>query len=270
MDIIELSKCEDIFYNILPHLNNSLLTLKGVSTYFNTYINNYINNYTKNKHHILDLTKYDLHNIPSNTIINRAKTYFMIKYYKGKEKDNILIIFLLNHIILNMIKHLNHVDYGDLDDFFPSQEIIPKIQMFNMIENDIKNNYDLLENIYAKSDGIIKLTYLLKSATLLEMAYMKDNELVNYCKTIHTYIKNKTIEENDYDKIKSKTFPTHIYNALITGIHNQIKILRKYNYAIYPGNYQPSGTINMSHINRDGDFNIPTYITLTLPTFNDI
>lgn len=263
MDIVELSKCEDIFYNILPHINKSLLTLKTVSKYFNTYVNNYINYNLKNKHHTLDLTKYNLHDIHPDTFTIRAKIQFMIKY--PKEKDNTLITFLLNNIILNMIRKLN---YFESDDWFPPEEDYPKIKQHDMIKNDIKNNHDLLTTIYDKSDGIIKLTYLLKNATILEMAYMKDNELVNYCKTIHTYIKNKEIKEEDYKKITSylkQLLPTPIWNAFASGIYSNIKIIYppNFNFAHIPENYQPSGTMNISRV---GDFYTPSYINITLPT----
>ena len=100
------------------------------------------------------------------------------------------------------------------------------------------------------------------------MAYMKDNELVNYCKTIHTYIKNKKIKEEDYEKITSylkQLLPTYIWNEFIPGICSNITFIRPPNllFARIPGNYQPSGFMNISRV---GDFYTPSYINITLPT----
>lgn len=212
MDIVELSKCEDIFYYILSNHLDSPINIRCTSKYFKNYIDTYID---KNKKmiHTIDFDNYGLlkkYHVDNKNIILWAKMVVFTRY--KYENNNQILIFLLNHFIFKYInkyltwekqkitQNISHIDklFRKTKDPNIRQTITKnkttKNKTLKIIKNEIhkiKNHNDDNYNLLLISDhpniGILKLINQTKNIIIFDLLQIKNPNTLKQLNYLHTY-----------------------------------------------------------------------------------
>jgi hypothetical protein len=242
MDIVELSKCEDVFYYMLSKYVDNLINIRYTSKYFKNYIDIYIDK-TKKMTHTINFDDYGLlqkYHVDTKNIIRWSKMVVFIKY--NYENNNQILVFLLNNFILEYInkyhiwikqkitQNISHLDKSLRKTKNPNirQKIIKNkttqdktltiIQYkISTIKIDSDDNYNLLLISDHPNIGILKLIQQIKNILIFDLLQIKNPNILKQLNYLHTY-KYKPV----YNKKEA------LYDIQLYIPHTQYSILYDY------------------------------------------
>ena len=262
MNLCILFTIEDITNIILPQLDNHLINIQCVSKYFESLFTKFIHNKCKNIYYTIDINKFELVNgiikkHSDDKLIIMAKYVYYRKYFS--ENETYIIIFILNHIILQLFHNIYKIEYKNtkskisklktkLKQNNKRQSRTPKyannnnINTLTKIKNyaqykeeirtemfrhkkHINNNFELLlieNNTNTNTTGIIKLVHLLKDITILDLRNIQNKKVITYLNILPVYFNNPFHHEcRDIFRELKKELTQEQYDKLYNGIINK-------------------------------------------------
>lgn len=217
MDIIELSKYEDVFYYILKHLDNNdyinpIQSISQLSKYFKNYIDTYIDK-NKKLSHTINFNDYGLLQkwaIDNKNIVRWSKMVVFTKY--KYENNNQILTFLMNNFILDYInkyhiwekQKITH-NLNQLDKLFKktrdtnvrhtiSKNKNVKNETLKIIKYEIfkikkcnDDNYTSLLIMDHPNYGILRLAFLVKNMMIFDLTKISNVNTLKKLNELHRF-----------------------------------------------------------------------------------